>query len=569
MKDAGNERDVKVAVRAGLLLDAVAAWPVGSSAVLLEVNPQGVWKCLATSRDSCGERMGSELVKGSERSRESPELAVLGVDLSSGASTEADPMLRQLLEAAGREWLISTPLSAAHWLLRSGVGLAPDWSEIRRADSSVVDWLTELLASTDSPRRNVAVLSTNLEALRLENARLVGAGQAREGFLVRLIHDMRTPLTSMLALTELNPDPVGLSKTTAGVSRSGCMTEIANSCRYQLSLINDLMDLSKSAAGPLRITCEPCNAASVAEECLVLVRPLAEQRNLRLEFESAVGDAWVSADPLRMRQMLMNLLCNAVKFTPAHGVVTLSLARPRVGFIAFRVQDTGIGMGPDGLTNAFQPFFQINEALPGASSVPGSGLGLAIVKELANAQNGRVMATSEPGFGSTFVVELPEAPSPAGAPRNEAVAMPDEASVGAPPAPGHPGQEAMRVVVVDDNDLNREMVTDYLISHGFEVHAFMDGERALEELAKLRPDVVIIDVQMPGLDGLEATRRIRQLGDHEIASVPILGLTAMSLPEDRDRCLAAGMNAYQGKPFSLKVLPSLLRGLVSKTEGGC
>ena len=569
MKYAGNERDVKAAVRAGLLLTAVAAWPVGSSAVLLEMNPQGVFKCIATSGDTFGERMGSQLVKDSERGRSIPESAVLGVDLSSGAWTEADPMLRRLLEAAGREWLISTPLSAAHWLLRSGVGFAPEWSEIRRADSAVVDWLTELLASTDSPSRNVAVLSNSLGALRLENARMVGAGQAREGFLVRLIHDMRTPITSILALTELNPDPVGLSKTTARVSRTGCMAEIANSCKYQLSLINDLMDLSKSAAGHLRIAGEPCNAASVADECLVLVRPLAEQRKLRLELESTVGDAWVLADPLRMRQMLMNLLGNAVKFTPADGVVTLSLARPRAGFIAFRVQDTGIGMGPEGLTDAFEPFFQIDEALPGASLAPGLGLGLAIVKELAEAQNGRVMATSEPCLGSTFVVELPEVPSPAVAPRNMTVSMPDEASAGTLPAPGHSGQGALRVVVVDDHDLNRDLITDYLTSVGFEVHAFMDGERALEELPKLRPDVVIMDVQMPGLDGLEATRRIRQLEDHQVASVPILGLTALAMPEDRDRCLGAGMNAYQGKPFSLKALPSLLRGLVSKTDGGC
>jgi CheY-like chemotaxis protein len=344
------------------------------------------------------------------------------------------------------------------------------------------------------------------------------------------------------------------------------MTSIAETCLYQLSLINDLLDLSKSAAGRLKIASQACDATALAGECFRFVQPQAELLGLQLEFQSKVGNAWVSADPLRVRQMLMNLLGNALKFTQKGGLVTLWLARPRPGWISFGVQDTGIGIGSGCLPDVFQPFHQVEKA-QGTSGPAGSGLGLAIVKELAEAQKGRVLVSSEPGCGSTFVVEIPEVAPPVSSSRvtvtSGELQTPDPSLPDGATSPGSGDAKGLRVMVVEDHDLNRELVTDYLTAEGFEVHSFLDGIRALQALPELRPNVVIMDVQMPGLDGLEVTRQIRQSSDRGICAVPILGLTALAMPEDRDRCIAAGMNAYQGKPFSLKALPGVLRRMVS------
>ena len=573
MEIIGNKQSTGLEARIGFVLDALAASPADSFAALVEVTADGRVSWRASSPMEGDAAWRAWMRECNERCSIKVESLVRGVDLASGSWLDLEPSLRSALENSGRTWVVSSRVSEGCWLLRLGAGLAPDWDRMRQGERPAIEWLAEIVSSVPGEGHEEAAVNPEMDRLRQENAALIRAGQAREEFLARVSHDLRTPLTSILALTELHPDPVEASASGGAAGKTGCMTSIADSCRYQLSLINDLLDLSKSAAGQLKIVCESCDAMAVAAECLRLVRPQAERRRLSLELQSTVGEAWVSADPLRMRQMLMNLLSNAVKFTPAGGAVTLWLARPRANWIAFRVQDTGVGIGPASLTDVFQPFLQVEALPPGASAASGSGLGLAIVKELAEAQKGHVMATSEPGRGSTFVVELPEVPPPAALPRNQ-IALTAAPQPGAPASTASAGapserrdEDGLRVMVVDDHDLNRDLVTDYLTAAGFEVHPFMDGVRALKELPALRPDVVIMDVQMPGLDGLEVTRRIRQFADRGIADVPILGLTALAMPEDRDRCIAAGMNAYQGKPFSLKALPGLLRRLVSDPDG--
>jgi CheY-like chemotaxis protein len=265
----------------------------------------------------------------------------------------------------------------------------------------------------------------------------------------------------------------------------------------------------------------------------------------------------------------MNLLSNAVKFTPAGGEVWFRVSTPRKGFVAFSVRDAGIGIDAAHLSELFKPYTQVEDA------GSGSGLGLAIVKQFAEAQQGSILASSQPGRGSEFVVEIPAVLEGVSDPRAvipvAREAEPEVPEKVAPPvaAAPHPGptesrdlSSPIRVLVVDDHDLNRELVTDYLAAAGFEVQACVNGMSALDVLPQLLPDVVIMDVQMPGLDGLEVTRRVRQSKDPRLAHVPILGLTALAMPEDRARCLDAGMNEYQGKPFSLKTLPGILRRLI-------
>lgn len=497
----------------------------------------------------------------------------LGVPVASEGWLDLPAGVRSSLVTAGLNWIAVVPIvesvEADYSAVFAGAGPVPDAAELNRRVDPAVYLMSLVLSPGGSPaaRDEVAeALRAELERVTASRDEMVRAGQSRDGFLARISHDLRTPLTSILALLELDKE---LNGGASGNVRPGWTKAISDSCHYQLELINDLLDLSKAAAGQLRFTCIPCDANEIGAECFSLVGPQAEGRGLRMHWEPSAERLHVRADPKRLKQILMNLLSNAVKFTPAGGDVWFRVSTPRKGFVAFSVRDTGIGIDAAHLSELFKPYTQVEDA------GSGSGLGLAIVKQFAEAQQGSILASSQPGRGSEFVVEIPAVlegvSDPCAVIPVAREAEPEVPEKVAPPvaAAPHPGptesrdlSSPIRVLVVDDHDLNRELVTDYLAAAGFEVQACVNGMSALDVLPQLLPDVVIMDVQMPGLDGLEVTRRVRQSKDPRLAHVPILGLTALAMPEDRARCLDAGMNEYQGKPFSLKTLPGILHRLI-------
>lgn len=395
------------------------------------------------------------------------------------------------------------------------------------------------------------------------NAELARAAQGRDEFLARVSHELRTPLTSILALTEMLTDPQLNSLPERSLRQ---IRSIHDSSLHLLQLINEILDLAKLEAGQFRLNITACDAAQVAQESIRLINPQATRRQLHLKFEPGPQGLHVLADPLRLKQMLVNLLGNAIKFTPAHGHVQLEISQPEPGRIQFRVNDTGIGISPEKLGTLFRPFVQLESGLNHATN--GSGLGLVIVKHFAELQRGSISATSAPGYGSCFFLQLPEATGrPAPVPTKPAGTDQWTSLTFGPPAGAPAPLPPINVLLVDDNELNRESLGEYLTSAGFVVFPVPDGATALRELPQLHPDVIIMDVQMPGLDGLEVTRRMRQLPDLTLAQIPILGLTAMAMPDDRARCLAAGMTAYQVKPFPLKLLPDVLRRLARPARG--
>jgi CheY-like chemotaxis protein len=262
----------------------------------------------------------------------------------------------------------------------------------------------------------------------------------------------------------------------------------------------------------------------------------------------------IQGDARRLKQILVNLLSNAVKFTPEGGQVGLEVMGDLESEVLhFIVWDTGIGIPPHYLSRLFRPFVQIDSSL--ARQYEGSGLGLALVYRLAELHRGSISVESEVDQGSRFTVSLPW--QRGGAPVTPAEAV----EAGSEVVPFHPALEAELtsqplILLAEDNEATLEVLTDYLIDQGYRLAVARTGLEAIARAREERPALILMDVQMPGLDGLEAMRYLRAEAD--FAQIPIIALTALTMPGDRERCLAAGANDYLSKPVSLKHLVSTI-----------
>lgn len=362
------------------------------------------------------------------------------------------------------------------------------------------------------------------------------ASRAKSQFLANMSHEIRTPLNAVLGLAQLgtrsNPD----EETRA---RFG---HILSSSRHLLGIIDDILDLSKLDAGKLSVEAVPYELRGTVDEALGLVRVSAMEKGLTLDVEYKPGlPGWVTGDAHRLNQILVNLLGNAVKFTRQGGVRLV--VRPVEGGIGFSVIDTGIGIDQSQIARLFSAFEQADGSTTRHHG--GVGLGLAISSELAGLMGGRITAEGEPGKGSTFTLFLPLAGTQA------AVFIADGARVAGDRLAG------LNVLAVEDDRLNRVVLREMLEYEGAHVVLAEDGLQALDLLAGKGAGVfgiVLMDIQMPGMDGYEATRRI-----HEIApDLPVIGLTAHALDEERERCLAAGMVAHVSKPIDVDDLVDVL-----------
>jgi CheY-like chemotaxis protein len=265
-----------------------------------------------------------------------------------------------------------------------------------------------------------------------------------------------------------------------------------------------------------------------------------------------VGADSIYADERRLRQILINLLTNAVKFTPEGGEVGLEAeADKALGVFYFRVRDTGVGIPESDMDRLFKRFEQLDNPL--TTDVSGSGLGLSLVQHLVALHDGEIVVESEVGVGSCFSVVLPWEPESSAA--VTVVPLPDSAELSSSlpaPIPKPPDGSGPLILLAEDNEMNIAMLCDYLKIRGYRVEVARDGLEAVEKAASMLPDLVLMDMQMPRLDGLEATRRIRR--NDALQQLPIIGLTALVMPGDRERCLAAGANEYLSKPVSLRKL---------------
>ena len=385
------------------------------------------------------------------------------------------------------------------------------------------------------------------EELRRALAELAQASRLKDEFLANMSHELRTPLNAILGLSETLLEQCSGPLTPRQVKS---VTTISTSGYHLLALINDILDLSKIEAGRLELYPETVKIDEFCQGCLAFVRTQALQKKIDVTFEPDGRVAKFTADPTRLKQVLVNLLTNAVKFTPEGGRIGLTVAAPAgEDVVRFTVWDTGIGIADQDTPKLFRAFTQIDSGLSRAQE--GTGLGLALVAKLVELQGGNVAIASEPGHGSRFTVTLPR------------IASPTPADAVVPPV----ATEAVRrndrrplILLAEDNAANIQTVGGYLEDMGYAMHYAANGLLAVKLAHELRPALILMDIQMPVMDGLTAILEI--CADATLKDIPIVALTALAMPGDRERCLAAGATDYLSKPVSLKTLAALVARLV-------
>ncbi|MGE5464284.1 MAG: ATP-binding protein, partial [Syntrophothermus sp.] len=414
---------------------------------------------------------------------------------------------------------------------------------------------SEVITERKQVQDDLRLLNLSLEQRVMERTlELWHANRAKDEFLANMSHELRTPLNAILGLSESLLE-----------QRRGHLNDrqiqsielIASSGRHLLSLINDILEVSKIEAGKLQLHTGSVSVRELCDSSLNFIKELALKKLIAVEFTQEDGLSTIQADPQRIKQILINLLTNAVKFTPERGRVGLDVSintdRDR---ILFTVSDTGIGIAAEDLKKLFTPFTQLDSSL--ARQYTGTGLGLSLVRKLTELHGGSVEVESETGRGSRFTVALPLAQDPG------ALSLSENAAV----YEGHPSNPAPLLnrgergvaLLAEDNRNNSEMLVEYLENYGYTVLTARNGEEVLQRVEETLPDIILMDIQMPGMDGLETTRHLRQ--DCRFATTPIIALTALVMAGDRERCFAAGVNEYLSKPVSLRALLSTMEKLM-------
>lgn len=380
---------------------------------------------------------------------------------------------------------------------------------------------------------------------------LEDASRRKDAFLATLSHELRTPMTAVLGWVRLLK--LGLSDSEA----LDAIDAIEKSAEIQAQLIDDVLDVSRITAGKLIFHPAPVEVGTVLRSAMTTVHPAATAKRIEILASVPPGLPLVLGDEGRLQQVVWNLLANAVKFTPRGGTITVRLAQ--IGsLLRLTVQDTGKGIEPEYLPHVFEPFSQ-EDGTP-TRSYEGIGLGLSIVRSLVELHGGRIRAASEgPGRGATFTLELPVLES---APATRSETPKPHAIAGAASGPELPSLRGLRVLVIDDQEFTRDVVTAIFRRADAEVHAASSVREGLRQFDAAPPDVVVCDIAMPEEDGFVFVRAVRALPTSS-RTTPVIALTAFGRPEDRKHALAAGFDAYLKKPVDPAELASTVIRLSS------
>jgi PAS domain S-box-containing protein len=391
--------------------------------------------------------------------------------------------------------------------------------------------------STDVTERKKAE-----EALRIANQEMENALRVKDEFLANMSHELRTPLNAILGISEsLEEQFIGA----LNEKQLKYVQVIRESGRHLLELINDILDISKIEAGRMELDFRPISVEKLCQSSLRMVKELAQKNSLNVSFNVRGNVKIVRGDERRLKQLLVNLLSNAVKFTEKGKRIGLTVEGiPEANEIVFFVWDEGIGISKENLPRLFKPFVQLDAGL--TKEYHGTGLGLALVAQIARLHGGRVSVESGEGRGSRFIVTLPWLP------HDQQAEAKVTGELRPPPAPRSERRRSGRILLIEDTDTTVALMQEYLIHLGYEVSVARNGVEGVIAAKKEHPDLILMDVMMPVMDGLEAAKVIRT--DKDLMHIPIIALTALAMPGDRERCLAAGMNDYLSKPIRMNDL---------------
>ena len=428
---------------------------------------------------------------------------------------------------------------------------------IQQMNNQLVDAKRRL---TRSNRQLEVALKENQEINhKLDEARDLAekASRSKTRFLANMSHDIRTPMNAIVGLSELiahyidNPEMMKMY-----------ISKLQSSSHYLLDLINDILDLSKIENGSLELRMEPMDIGVQIEQVVTIIRPQVSQKEQALSVQCDCNEfGMVYGDPVHFRQILMNLFSNAVKYTPDGGHIRLTVHEQekseKVNRYEFVLEDDGIGMDPEFVSRIFEPFSRAESEV---KKIQGTGLGMAITKSLIQAMRGCIRVDSAPGKGSRFYVEIPFAVCGAEIDRDEKHDREQDADI---------SLQGMKFLCAEDNALNAEILTALLGMEGAECVVYENGKLLAEAFEAVRPgeyQAILMDVQMPVMNGYEATAAIRNSKNPLGKEIPIIAMTANAFSEDIQRCLDAGMDAHIAKPVDFEKLKRVLQKQRNKFE---
>jgi len=421
---------------------------------------------------------------------------------------------------------------------------------IAEVESLNADLERKVAERTHELQEALARIEEANKRLRDTNQRLVEANRAKTEFLANVSHELRTPLNGILGFSDLLTDD-GFGGLTP--QQREFVDDIRDSGEHLLELINDILDLSKIEVGKMKADLSEVDVSGTLLDAVGMMRSLAAKKRITLSLDVDPAVETASLDRRLFRQILVNLLSNAVKFTPEDGRVSVRATRDG-RTLTVAVEDTGIGIHAEDQQKIFQEFYQVDGSY--SRKYQGTGLGLALVDRMMRLHEGTVTVSSEPGVGSRFVCTFPRSVLD-GAPGATAPAA------STPVRAVSPGDRT--ILLVEDNELNRKLARNALRTRRYRVLEAKTGFEALELARRHRPDLILMDIQLPEMDGLEVTRRLK--ADPVTTHIRVVALSAFAREEDRDRARGAGCDGYITKPIRLSTFAAQIESHVVSLEG--